>query len=65
MSRRDLKFDKKAMFETIAQNIRELSDATEYGSNDPFQKLPADERLQYINDLALSMIDLLAPRPAT
>lgn len=62
MSNREAKFENNLMFATIAQNIRELSDVTDYGNNDPFREMAADQRLQYINDLALGMIDLLEPR---
>ena len=56
-----LKQDKKWLCESVIRSIKELSQLVDHSGNDPFPNMPFEQRLEYINDLALGAIDLLDP----
>ena len=53
--------DKRWLCESVIRSIKELSQLVDNTGKDPFPEMPIEQRLEYINDLALGAIDLLDP----
>jgi hypothetical protein len=53
--------DKRWLCESVIRSIKELSQLVDNAGKDPFPNMPFEQRLEYINDLALGAIDLLDP----